>query len=153
MHNGNELKGFQRLQEYISKKSKITNASILSGQKAAAEYLQEAMRGRSAPRGRSSPQGSRRPAQGTARTAIPDGCTSESPPSLYIPLPAQLLSQLPSLRQSHIPPGKRKKKAGEQRTVKAQPHLKPEFDKNQDQLVKIMIETMEKRVNNGDCQF
>ena len=55
MHNGNELKGFQRLQEYISKKSKITNASILSGQKAAAEYLQEAMRGRSAPRGRSSP--------------------------------------------------------------------------------------------------
>ena len=55
MHNGNELKGFQRLQEYISKKSKITNALILSGQKAAAEYLQEAMRGRSAPRGRSSP--------------------------------------------------------------------------------------------------
>ena len=55
MHNGNELKGFRRLQEYISKKSKITNASILSGQKAAAEYLQEAMRGRSAPRGRSSP--------------------------------------------------------------------------------------------------
>ena len=41
-------------------------------------------------------------------------------------------------------PGKRKKKAGEQRTVKARPHLKPEFNKNQDQLVKIMIETMER---------
>ena len=52
------------------------------------------------------------------------------------------------------PPGKRKKKAGEQLgPLEAQPHLKPEFDKNQDQLVKIMIETMEKRVNNGDCQF
>lgn len=142
MHNGNELKGFQRLQEYISKKSQITNASILSGQKAAAEYLQDSMRGRSAPRGRSSPH--------MLDTFMfeQDETTAETKFGW-----SRFYGRMVESGHKVRPPGKRKKKAGEQRTVKAQPHLKPEFDKNQDQLVKIMIETMKRGVNNGDCQF
>lgn len=134
MHNGNELKGFQRLQEYISKKSQITNASILSGQKAAAEYLQEAMRGRSAPRGRSSPH--------MLDTFIfeQDETTAETKFGW-----GRFYGRMVESGHKVWSQGKkRKKKVGEQRTVKAQPHLKTEFDKNQDQLVKIMIETMER---------
>lgn len=134
MHNGNELKGFQRLQEYISKKSQITNASILRGQKAAAEYLQEAMRGRSAPRGRSSPH--------MLDTFMfeQDETTAETKFGW-----SRFYGRMVESGHKVGSQGKkRKKKAGEQRTVKAQPHLKPEFDKNQDQLVKIMIETMER---------
>ena len=112
MHNGNELKGFQRLQEYISKKSKITNASILSGQKAAAEYLQEAMRGRSAPRGRSSPH--------MLDTFMfeQDETTAETKFGW-----SRFYGRMVESGHKVRPPGKRKKKAGEQRTVKAQPHI------------------------------
>lgn len=130
MMNNGDFAGFDRLSAYLEKKAKQAEPeAILAGQKAAAEYMQAQMRGRSSPRrtGAMLSSFAFEANRTTVETAFGWG---------------KFYGRLKETGHKAGGFGRKKKTAAVR--VKAQPHLKPTFEANKARLYQIMIDTMER---------
>lgn len=128
MSNGAE--GIKRLQEYLAKKAKQAEPDrILAGQRAAAELMQNQLRGRSSPR-----------RTGEMLSSFVFEADQTKVETLFGW--GKFYGRLKETGHNSGGHG-RKKKASVSR-VKAQPHLKPTFESNLEQIYQTMIETTER---------
>ncbi len=128
--NDGDFSGFNRLKAYLEKKARQAEPeAILEGQKAAAEYMQDQMRGRSSPRktGAMLSSFAFEADQAKVETAFGWG---------------KFYGRLKETGHKAGGYGRKKKSAAVR--VKAQPHLKPTFESNKSRLFQIMIDKMER---------
>lgn len=122
--------GIKRLQEYLAKKAKQAEPNrILAGQQAAAVLMQDRPRGRSSPR----------------RTGAMLSSFAFEADQTKVETVFGWGKFYGRLKETgHNSGGHARKKKPSVSRVKAQPHLKPTFESNREQLYKTMIETMER---------
>lgn len=125
-----DFSGIERLQAYIAKKAEQASpARIAESQEKGAEYIREQMRGRSSPR-----------RKGTMLSSFAyesdksKGETTFGWGKFYGRL----------VESGHNAGGFARKKKPSVSRVKAQPHLKPMFEANKENIFRIMIEELER---------